>query len=179
MNRSQALRNISRFNQNSTQIWGTRVRLILVVLGIVFTWAAAVPARADDGPRIVKTRLHDKLWQNHSYWPPKATAEQYDATSWLPDIQEPRGLRGKDAVRWRAVPRDKIQHRSRWEACGQRHCHGQQDQLDGYSGSGKSARHGRWPVAADGLEDRSFLREPSSGIYGALAGKCEVILRVV
>jgi hypothetical protein len=79
MNSSQTLRDISTL--------GTRVRLILVVLGLVFTWQGAVPARADDGPRIIKTRLHVKLWQNHSYWPPKATEEQYDTTSWLPDIR--------------------------------------------------------------------------------------------
>ncbi len=78
MNSSQTLRNIPPFV--------TRVRLILVVLGIVFTWAAAVPAWAADGPRIIKTRVQVKLWQNHSYWPPKATVEQYDTTSWLPSV---------------------------------------------------------------------------------------------
>lgn len=79
MNSSQILRDISKL--------GTRVRLILVVLGIVFTWQGAAPARAADGPRIIKTRVQVKLWQNHSYWPPKATQEQYDTTSWLPDIR--------------------------------------------------------------------------------------------
>jgi len=64
-----------------------RFGLILSLLGIVFAWQGAVPARADDSPRIVKTRLFVKLWQNHSYWPPKATQEQYDTTSWLPDIR--------------------------------------------------------------------------------------------
>src|SRR6185295_16332534 len=75
---SQNFRNIS--------LSGPRVRLILVVLGILFTWANAVPARADDAPRIIKTRIRVKLWQNHSYWPPKATEEQYDTTSWLPSV---------------------------------------------------------------------------------------------
>jgi len=78
MNRSQTLIDISR--------WGTRGWLILVVLGIVFSWGAA-PARADDGPRIVKTRIYVRAWQNHSYWPPKATTEVYNTTSWLPDIR--------------------------------------------------------------------------------------------
>ena len=79
MNSSQTLRDISPF--------GTRVSLMLVVLGIVFTWQGAVPARADDAPRIIKTSIRVRLWQNHSYWPPKATAEQYDTTSWLPDVR--------------------------------------------------------------------------------------------
>lgn len=43
--------------------------------------------RADDGPRIIKTQLHVKIWQNHSYWPPKATEQLYNTTSWLPDIR--------------------------------------------------------------------------------------------
>lgn len=78
MSHSQNLRDISS--------QGTRVRLILVILGIVFTCSAAA-VRADDGPRLNKTRLYVKLWQNHSYWPPKATQEQYDTTSWLPSVR--------------------------------------------------------------------------------------------
>src|SRR6185503_7713929 len=79
MNNSQSLRDTSNL--------GTSVRLILIVLGIVFILQGAAPARADDGPRLAKTRLLIKLWQNHSYWPPKATQEQYDTTSWLPGVR--------------------------------------------------------------------------------------------
>lgn len=79
MNSSQTRKDLSSV--------GTRVMLMLVVLGMVFIWATAVPVRADDLPRIIKTRIRVKLWQNHSYWPPKATAEQYDTTSWVPGVQ--------------------------------------------------------------------------------------------
>lgn len=49
------------------------------------TSVATVPT--DDGPRLVKTRVFVKLWQNHSYWPPNTAKEQYDTTSWLPDVR--------------------------------------------------------------------------------------------
>ena len=60
---------------------------MLVLVGTALAEQGAAPARADDGPRGVKTRLHVKLWQNHSYWPPAATQEQYDTTSWLPGVK--------------------------------------------------------------------------------------------
>ncbi|HEX8456458.1 MAG TPA: hypothetical protein VF656_03975 [Pyrinomonadaceae bacterium] len=67
----------------------TRIGLVLVLLlGIAFAGqGAATTARAEDSPKLVKTRIFVKLWQNHSYWPPKATQEQYDTTSWLPDVR--------------------------------------------------------------------------------------------
>jgi hypothetical protein len=60
---------------------------MLVLLGIFFAGQGAAPARADDAPRIVKTRLFVKLWQKTSYWPPQATKEQHYTTSWLPGIR--------------------------------------------------------------------------------------------
>ena len=55
----------------------------------VATSAAAAPRVVDvpDGPRLMKTRVHVKLWQNHSYWPPNSMLEQYHTTSWIPDIR--------------------------------------------------------------------------------------------
>lgn len=44
MNSSKTLRAISSR--------GTRMRLVLVLLGVVFAWQGAAPARADDGPRL-------------------------------------------------------------------------------------------------------------------------------
>lgn len=79
MNSSHMLRAISSCK--------ARIGLVMVLLGIVFAGQGTVPARADDSPRIVKTSLYVRLWQNHSYWPPKATQEQYDTTSWLPGIR--------------------------------------------------------------------------------------------
>jgi len=67
--------------------------LLLPVVGLAARPGTGSPlkfgsARNDDGlPRIIKTRLYVKLWQNHSYWPPKATQEQYDTTSWLPGVR--------------------------------------------------------------------------------------------
>ena len=47
----------------------------------------AATRAGNDGPRIVKTRVFVKLWQNHSYWPPSSAREQYHTTSWIPDIR--------------------------------------------------------------------------------------------
>jgi hypothetical protein len=79
MNRSQTHKAISG--------WQTHIGLVLVLSSIIFAGQGAAPARADDGPRIVKTRLYVKLWQNHSYWPPATMQEQYDTTSWLPSVR--------------------------------------------------------------------------------------------
>lgn len=67
--------------------WKTCIGLVLVLSVIVFAGWGVPPARADNDPRIIKTRLHVKLWQNHSYWPPAAKQEQYDTTSWLPNVR--------------------------------------------------------------------------------------------
>lgn len=59
-----------------------RLALALALFAIV-----TASAHAQDGPRLNKTRLYVHLWQNSSYWPPKATAEQYHTTSWLPSVR--------------------------------------------------------------------------------------------
>ena len=61
------------------------LKRLALALALLFIVPAA--AQADDAPRLNKTRLYVHLWQNHSYWPPKATAEQYHTTSWLPSVR--------------------------------------------------------------------------------------------
>lgn len=60
-------------------------KLLALSLALLFVFSVSVPAA--EAPRLNKTRLLVKLWQNHSYWPPKATAEQYHTTSWLPSVR--------------------------------------------------------------------------------------------
>ena len=60
---------------------------LLPAVTLLLLTLPSAPARADDGPRLNKTRLYVHLWQNHSYWPPAATAEQYHTTSWLPSVR--------------------------------------------------------------------------------------------
>src|SRR6185295_2601655 len=71
----------------ATLNWGTRMRLAPVLFAILFAWQNATPARAADGPTLNKTRIFVMLLQSDSYWPPKATQEQYNTTSWLPDVR--------------------------------------------------------------------------------------------
>jgi hypothetical protein len=71
-------------NKRFKAVPGSRIAVVMLLLCCSFS---ALPARAAEGPLVIRPRMLVSLWQNSGVWSPTAKKMVWNTSSWVPSIK--------------------------------------------------------------------------------------------